>query len=85
MTKLILENNILNIEDLLENNPSVKAMLEDNIITQEEKNLQTERVLKLLVTLEKICTDEQLEVIRKLMSELCALIFVSQIFSGENR
>lgn len=85
MTKLILENNILNIEDLLENNPSVKAMLEDNIITQEEKNLQTERVLELLVTLEKICTDEQLEVIRKLMSELCALIFVSQIFSGENR
>lgn len=85
MTKLILENNILNIEDLLENNPSVKTMLEDNIITQEEKNLQTERVLELLVTLEKICTDEQLEVIRKLMSELCALIFVSQIFSGENR
>lgn len=85
MTKLILENNILNIEDLLENNPSVKAMLEDNIITQEEKNLQTERVLELLVTLEKICTDEQLEVIRKLISELCALIFVSQIFSGENR
>lgn len=85
MTKLILENNILNIEDLLENNPSVKAMLEDNIITQEEKNLQTERVLELLATLEKICTDEQLEVIRKLMSELCALIFVSQIFSGENR
>lgn len=85
MTKLILENNILNIEDLLENNPSVKAMLEDNIITQEEKKLQTKRVLELLVTLEKICTDEQLEVIRKLMSELCALIFVSQIFSGENR
>lgn len=85
MTKLVLENNILNIEDLLENNPSIKAMLEDNIITQEEKILQSKKVLELLATLEEMCSDEQLEVIRKLISELFALIFVTQIFSGENR
>lgn len=83
MTKLILENSIINIEDLLENNPSIKAMLEDNIITQEEKIQQSKKVLELLATLEEMCSDEQLEVIRKLISELFALIFVTQIFSAE--
>lgn len=79
MNKLVLESGKLNIEDLLENNPSIKAMLEDNIITQEEKDLQFKKVISILCVLEEKCDEEQLELIRRLLSEISALIMVSQI------
>ncbi len=80
MNKLILENGVFNIEDLFQNNPSIQAILEDNIVTQEEKNQLSERIVDILKSLEQICNDEQLELVRKLLAEISALIFVTQMY-----
>ena len=80
MNKLILENGTFNIEDLFQNNPSIQAILEDNIVTQEEKIQLSKRIVDILKSLEQICNDEQLELVRKLLAEISALIFVTQMY-----
>lgn len=80
MNKLILENGIINIEDLFQNNPSIQAILEDNVVTQEEKIQLSERITEILKSLEQTCNDEQLELVRKLLAEISALIFVTQMY-----
>lgn len=80
MNKLILENGIINIEDLFQNNPSIQAILEDNMVTQDEKIQLSERITEILKSLEQTCNDEQLELVRKLLAEISALIFVTQMY-----
>ena len=80
MNKLILENAIINIEDLFQNNPSIQAILEDNVVTQDEKIQLSERITEILKSLEQTCNDEQLELVRKLLAEISALIFVTQMY-----
>lgn len=80
MNKLILENGTFNIEDLFQNNPSIQAILEDNIVTQEEKIQLSKRIVEILQSLEQICNDEQIELVRKLLAEISALIFVTQMY-----
>lgn len=80
MNKLILENGIINIEDLFQNNPSIQAILEDNVVTQDEKIQLSERITEILKSLEQTCNDEQLELVRKLLAEISALIFVTQMY-----
>ena len=83
MNKLILENGIINIEDLFQNNPSIQAILEDNVVTQDEKIQLSERITEILKSLEQTCNDEQLELVRKLLAEISALIFVTQMYPEE--
>lgn len=76
MDRLINENGILNIEDLLQNNASFQAMVEDQIVTLEEKQAQSAKVIALLKQIDEKCNDEQVELFRQFIAEFCALIFV---------
>ena len=78
MDKLIDENGFLNIEDLLLNNSSLQAIMADNIITQEEKNEQSAKVVNILKEIGEKCNDEQIELVRQLMAEFSAFIIVCQ-------
>lgn len=83
MNRLIDENGVLNIEDLLQNNASLQAILADNRITLEEKQAQFEKVASLLRRIDEKCSDEEVELVRQLMAELSALIFICQHSSEE--
>lgn len=79
MEKLVKDNGCLNVEDLIMNSESFKKMMDDAVITEEEVQKQNERVIALLKELEAICTPEQIEVIRRLMAEVCVLVSVNSV------
>ena len=79
MKNLVDENGFLNVEDLIMNSPSFQKIMEDNIITEEELQAQSDLVISLLTQLEATCSDEQKELLRKLLAELCVLVGVNGI------
>ena len=79
MKNLVDENGFLNVEDLIMNSPSFQKIMEDNIITEEELQAQSDLVISLLTQLEATCSDEQKELLRKLLAELCVLVGVNGV------
>lgn len=79
MKNLVDENGFLNVEDLIMNSPSFHKIMEDNIITEEELQAQSDLVISLLTQLEATCSDEQKELLRKLLAELCVLVGVNGV------
>jgi hypothetical protein len=77
MKNLVDENGFLNVEDLIMNSPSFQKIMEDNTITEEEIQTQSDLVISLLTQLEATCSDEQKELLRKLLAELCVLVGVN--------
>lgn len=77
MKNIVDENGFLNVEDLIMNSPSFQKMMEDNIITEEEIQTQSELVISLLTQLESTCSEEQKELLRKLLAEICVLVGVN--------
>lgn len=64
---------ILDIESVMMSNASLKKILEDGVITEEEIREQSEKVTALAQNLEQICTEEQLKMIQSLIAEMNAL------------
>jgi hypothetical protein len=79
MKNLVDENGFLNVEVLIMNSPSFQKIMEDNIITEEEIQTQSDLVISLLTQLEATCSDEQKELLRKLLAELCVLVGVNGV------
>lgn len=79
MKNLVDENGFLNVEDLIMNSPSFQKIMEDNIITEEELQTQSDLVISLLTQLESTCSDEQKELLRRLLAELCVLVGVNGV------
>jgi hypothetical protein len=80
MKNLVDENGFLNVEDLIMNSPSFQKIMEDNTITEEELHAQSDLVISLLTQLEATCSDEQKELLRKLLAELCVLVGVNGVY-----
>ena len=79
MKNLVDENGFLNVEDLIMNSPSFQKIMEDNTITEEEIQTQSDLVISLLTQLEATCSDEQKELLRKLLAEVCVLVGVNGV------
>ena len=79
MKNLVDENGFLNVEDLIMNSPSFQKIMEDNIITEEELQAQSDLVISLLTQLESTCSEEQKELLRRLLAELCVLVGVNGV------
>ena len=79
MKNLVDENGFLNVEDLIMNSPSFQKIMEDNTITEEELQAQSDLVISLLTQLESTCSEEQKELLRKLLAELCVLVGVNGV------
>lgn len=80
MKNLVDENGFLNVEDLIMNSPSFQKIMEDNTITEEEIQTQSDLVISLLTQLEATCSDEQKELLRRLLAELCVLVGVNGVY-----
>lgn len=77
MKNIVDENGFLNVEDLIMNSPSFQKMMEDNTITEEEIQTQSDLVISLLTQLESTCSEEQKELLRRLLAEVCVLVGVN--------
>lgn len=79
MSRLIFDSEYLNVEELILENSNFQKMISDNIITDEEKKEQSDRVIEVLNRLDEICSDEEIELIKKLLAELCVLVAINRM------
>lgn len=64
---------ILDLESIMMNNTSLRKILEDGIVTEEEIKEQSAKVTAIAEKLQQVCTEEQLRIIQSLIAEMNAL------------
>jgi hypothetical protein len=79
MKHILDKNGNLNIEDLVVNNPSFIAYLADNVITKEEKTAQVAKIESIIREIDEKCSDEERELVRKLVAELSVLLVMNYL------
>lgn len=79
MKSLLDKYGNLNIEDLVVNQPSFKRVIEDGIITEEEIEEQSQRVVAKIKEVESIATSEVKEKMRELLAEMSVLVAISNL------
>lgn len=84
MCKIIDEKGNLNIEDLLLNNLSFQKIIEDGVVTEEEKVAQFKKVISIIKKIEEECSEREIELVRMLLAEFSALLFINQITQDIN-
>ena len=75
------EEGILNIDEMLVNNASFKAIMEDGVITEEEIKAQSDKVVAMLHDMEAKYNEEQLTEIKNLLVESSVLFAVYNFHS----
>ena len=78
------EDGVLNIDEMVVNNASFKAIMEDGVITEEEIKAQSDMVVSLLHNMEVKYNEEQLAEIKNLLVESSVLYAVYNIHSIQN-
>ncbi len=78
------DKGILNIDEMVANNPSFQNIMEDGIITEEEIMVQAEKVVKILQEMESKYSEEQLAEIKSLLAESSVLFAVYNFHSIQN-
>ena len=78
------EEGILNLDEMVVNNASFKAIMEDGVITDEEIKAQSEKVVAMLHDMEAKYTEEQLAEIRNLFVESSVLYALYNVYSIQN-
>lgn len=71
----------LNIDDMIAEQPSFQKIMADEIVEPHEIQEQAERVTALLHEFEKTASDEQIELMRKILAELSVLVAVNGLKS----
>lgn len=64
---------ILDLESIMLDNPSLTKILEDGVVTKEEIMQQSHKVMSLASELQEMCSEEQLVKIQSLVAEMNAL------------
>lgn len=75
------EEGILNIDEMVVNNASFKAIMEDGVITEEEIKAQSDKVVAILHDMEAKYNEEQLTEIKNLLVESSVLFAVYNFHS----
>ncbi|MBQ8938708.1 MAG: hypothetical protein IJ047_00595 [Paludibacteraceae bacterium] len=81
---LFNENGILNIDEAISNNPSFKKIMEDGIVTNEELNEQSHKLIDLLQQAEKQFSAEELQLLEQILVESNVLYAVYQKYQLQN-
>lgn len=84
MNTFFEEEGTLNIEDLVMEQPSFKKIMEDGIVTVEELEEQSQRVIRSLKAFEKDATSEQIDMVREILAEVSVLVAARGIFEKQN-
>ena len=78
------EDGILNIDEMVVNNPSFKSIMEDEIVTEVEIKAQSDKVVAMLHDMEAKYNEEQLFEIKNLLVESSVLYAVYNYHSIQN-
>lgn len=80
MNKIFDNNGTLDIEDIIVNHPSFIKIMEDGVVSDAEISEQSQKVIGTLHSLEDICNNEQIELIRNLVAEISVLVTINDYF-----
>lgn len=79
MTTLFDQYGALNIEELIVNQPSFLKIIEDGVITKEEIQEQSDRVIAILKDIDQSFNEEQKTKIKELLAELSVLLAIREM------
>lgn len=83
MDTLFDKDGFLNIDEIVANRPSFKAIMEDSVITDEELAAQSERTIAALRKVESICNPEQRSAVADALAELSVLFTVYHLHNNQ--
>ena len=83
MNTFFEEDGILNIDDLIMEQPSFQKIVEDGIVTEEELQQQSKRVIDSLKSFERSASPEQIDQVREILAEVSVLVAIRNIFEKE--
>lgn len=75
-------NGMLNIDELIVEQPSFIKIMEDGVVTEEELQEQSKRVESILKDIENTASPEMIEKVRHLLAEMSVLVAIKQIHEG---
>lgn len=75
-------NGMLNIDDLIVEQPSFIKIMEDCVVTEEELLEQSKRIENILKDIENTASPEVIEKVRHLLAEVSVLVAIKQIHSS---
>lgn len=73
MKRLFDENGMLNIADIVAENPSYKAIMEDGVVTYQELKDQADATLASLHRLQELCSEEQQDAVLSAITDMSVL------------
>ena len=85
MNTFFEEDGILNIDDLIMEQPSFQMIVEDGIITEEELQQQSARVIASLKAFERSASPEQIDQVREILAEVSVLVAVRNLFEKQEK
>ena len=83
MNTFFTEDGILNIEELVFEQPSFLKIIEDGVVTEDELREQSGRVTRSLREFEKTASPEEIDQVRELLAEISVLVAVRQIYDNQ--
>lgn len=78
------EEGILNIDEIVVNHASFKNIMEDGVVTEDEIQNQSDKVVAMLRDMETKYSEEQLTEIKNLLVESSVLYAVYNFYSIQN-
>lgn len=76
MKSLFDEYGNLDLEQMIENQPSFQTIVEDGIITREELSQQSDRVAASIKEFEASATAEQIDLLGRILAEVSVLVAI---------
>ena len=73
----------MNIDDLIMEQPSFQKILEDGVVTDEELQEQSARVIASLKAFEQSASSEQIDKVREILAEVSVLVAVREIYEKQ--
>lgn len=83
MNTFFEEEGILNIDDLILEQPSFQKIMEDGIVTEEELQGQSHRVISSLKSFEASASSKQIDQVREILAEISVLVTARQIYEKQ--
>lgn len=84
MQTLFDENGVINISDVVLNNPAYKTIMADGIVTDQELDDQMQRTVAALKKVSELCTPEQQNAVVDALTELSVFQMVFHSYELQN-
>lgn len=78
------DNGMLNIDELIAEQPSFIKIMQDGVVTDEELQEQSKRVENILKDIEQSASPEVIEKVRHLLAEISVLVAITQIHASQD-